>query len=176
MALAGNELTRMVEVDGLMAAVAALIAIIILLFADFKNIKLTFLTILPLFMSMGSLLGIMVIFDIKFDFINIISIPLLIGIGIDDAVHINHRYLQEGKGNMDKTISATGSAVLLTTLTTIIGFASFIPAIMRAMRSTGIVLTIAMALAFLFSILMHPSMLIIVNEKLGMNIQPFRKK
>lgn len=176
MILASNELNRIVDTDGLNAALAAFIAILVILLIDFRNIKLTVMTVMPLALSMGSLLGVMAIFHIKFDFINIISIPLLIGIGIDDAVHINHRYLQEGHGNIDKTIAATGSAVLLTTLTTIIGFASFIPAIMRAMRSTGIVLSIAMALAFLFSILMHPAMLVLVHEKLGGNIRPIGEK
>ena len=77
----------------------------------------------------------MALTGIKFDFINIISIPLLVGIGIDDSVHINHRYLIEGGGRMKETLAKTGSAVALTTITTMIGFSSFIPSLMRAMRS-----------------------------------------
>ena len=65
----------------------------------------------------------------------------------------------EGSGSIDRVVSRTGRAILLTSLTTIIGFASFIPSIMRAMRSTGIVLSIAMALAFIFSVTFHPSLL-----------------
>ena len=76
---------------------------------------------------------------------------------------------------MDRVVERTGRAVLLTSLTTIIGFASFIPSIMRAMRSTGIVLSIAMALAFLFSILFFPSVLLIVTEKLNWNICPWKR-
>jgi predicted RND superfamily exporter protein len=118
----------------------------------------------------------MAVAGIKFDFINIIAIPLLIGIGIDDAVHINHRYLLEGKGQIDRVVGKTGRAVLLTSLTTIIGFASFIPSIMRAMRSTGIVLSIAMALAFLFSILFYPSVLVIMAEKLSWALYPWKRR
>lgn len=104
----------------------------------------------------------------------IFIILLLIGIGVDDAVHISHRYLIEGKGRMEETIAKIGSAVLLTSVTTIIAFASFIPSIMRAMRSTGIVLSMAIAFAFIFSILLHPSLLIIAAEKLNLNIKPWR--
>ena len=100
--------------------------------------------------------------------------PLLIGIGIDDAVHINHRYLLEGPGNMQTVVSRTGTALLLTSVTTIIGFGSFIPSIMRAMRSSGIVLSLAMALAFLFSVFLHPAVLVILREKLGVNLGPWR--
>jgi len=78
---------------------------------------------------------------------------------------------------MNLAISETGSAVALTTITTMIGFSSFIPSIMRAMRSTGIVLTLAMALAFIYSVFLHPALLILVSEKLGWNLNPrFFKK
>ena len=175
MVLAADQMTQIARTDGVRAAIAALIVIFIVLLIDFKNLKLSILTLLPLVLSMSSLLGIMALAGIKFDFINIIAIPLLIGIGIDDAVHISHRYVLEGKGRMDRVVERTGRAVLLTSLTTIIGFASFIPSIMRAMRSTGIVLSIAMALAFLFSILFFPSVLLIVTEKLNWNIYPWKR-
>ena len=173
MVLAANQMLEIVNQDGMKAAIAALIAIFILLIIDFRNIKLSVVTLLPLLLAFVSLFGIMAITGIKFDFVNIIAVPLLIGIGIDDVVHFNHRYLLEGKGNMDRVIAKIGRAVLLTTLTTIIGFGSFIPSIMRAMRSTGIVLSIAMALAFLYSILLHPAVLIILTEKLRLNIKPW---
>jgi len=176
MVLVADQMTQIARIDGVRAAVAALITIFLLLLIDFRNLKLSLITLFPLALSMGSLLGIMAITGIKFDFINIIAIPLLIGIGIDDAVHISHRYLLEGRDRMDLVVAKTGRAVLLTSLTTIIGFASFIPSIMRAMRSTGIVLSIAMALAFLFSILFYPSVLVIMAEKLNLSLDPFKRR
>jgi predicted RND superfamily exporter protein len=173
MLLAADQMNEMAETDGIRAAVASLGAIFMLLLLDFRNLKLSLLTLLPLLLSFASLFGIMGATGIKFDFVNIISVPLLIGIGIDDAVHINHRYLIEGKGRMRLVVAKTGIAVLMTTVTTIIGFASFIPSVMRAIRSTGIVLSIAMALAFLFSVLFHPALLVIVAERLGWNIRPW---
>jgi predicted RND superfamily exporter protein len=174
--LAGDQLTIMAEQDGLRAAIFALIVIFIIMIIDFRNIKLALLTMLPLLASFLTLFGFMGLMNIKFDFLNIIVVPLLIGIGIDDAVHINHRYLKEGNGKMDLVIARTGTALLLTTLTTIFGFASFIPSVMRAMRSTGIVLTLAMTIAFLYSVLLHPAILIIVHERWGWNLAPWRKK
>ncbi|MCF6336160.1 MAG: MMPL family transporter, partial [Spirochaetales bacterium] len=156
------------------ASLFAVIVVFLILVADFRNIKLAIITMLPLLGSFITLFGIMAVTGIKFDFINIIVVPLLIGIGIDDAVHINHRYLREGKGRMNVVIAMTGTALLMTTLTTVFGFASFIPSIMRAMRSTGIFLSLSMAIAFLNSVLFHPAVLIIVTEKLGWNIKPWR--
>jgi len=176
MILVGDQMTNMAQEDGRSASIFAVIIVFLILVADFRNIKLTIITMLPLLGSFLTLFGMMAVAGIKFDFINIIVVPLLIGIGIDNAVHINHRYLREGKGKMDLVIARTGTALLMTTLTTVFGFASFIPSIMRAMRSTGIVLSLAMGIAFLYSVLFHPAVLIIVTEKLGWNIKPWRTK
>ena len=176
MVLAADQMIQIAEQDGLRAAGVALLVIFLVLVLDFRNVKLSLLTVFPLVLSFASLFGIMALAGIKFDFINIIAVPLLIGIGIDDVVHFNHRYLLEGPGRMDTVIAATGKAVLLTSLTTIIGFASFIPSVMRAMRSTGIVLSVAMALAFIFSITFHPAALLLTAERLKLNIHPWKKQ
>ncbi|MBI9098158.1 MAG: MMPL family transporter [Spirochaetaceae bacterium] len=176
MLLAGDQLSFMAEQDGVKAAVVALIVVFLILLLDFRNIKLVVLTMVSLLLSFLTLFGFMSLVGIKFDFINIIVVPLLIGIGVDDAVHINHRYLYEGKGRMGIVIGKTGTALMITSITTMVGFASFIPSVMRGMRSTGIVLSIAMVIAFSFSVLFHPGMLIIITEKLGLNIKPWGKK
>jgi predicted RND superfamily exporter protein len=172
MILAADQLTNIAEKDSVRSLIAALSAVFLILLADFRNLRLTGITFLPLGLSFASLYGLMAVFGIKFDFVNIIAIPLLVGIGIDYAVHINHRYLVEGRGRMDLALARTGTAVALTTITTMIGFSSFIPSIMRAMRSTGIVLTLAMALAFIYSILFHPAVLVLSAERLGWNLSP----
>ncbi len=176
MILVADQMNIMARQDGRTASIFAVFVVFLILVADFRNIKLALITILPLMGSFLTLFGIMAVTGIKFDFVNIIVVPLLIGIGIDDAVHISHRYLREGKGKMDLVIARTGTALLMTTLTTVFGFASFIPSIMRAMRSTGIVLSLAMAIAFLYSVFFHSAVLIIVTEKLGWNIKPWRRR
>lgn len=172
MLLAADQLTKIAETDGVRAALAALVAIFIVLLLDFRNIYLALLNLVPLACAFVSLFGIMALVGIRFDFVNIIAVPLLIGIGIDDSVHVSHRYLYEGIGRVSEAVRLTGRAILLTTLTTLIGFGSFIPSVMRAMRSTGIVVSIAMALAYLYSILLHPSLLFLMRERLGVSFEP----
>jgi len=174
MLLATDQLTKIAETDGVRAAYMALVAIFLVLLVDFKNLKLVILTMLPLMFSFVALFGFMGLTGIKFDFVNIIAVPLLIGMGVDDAVHISHRYLIEGKGSIRKTVGYTGTAVLLTTISTVIAFASFIPSVMRAMSSTGVVLSVAMTFAFLFSIVLYPALLRVIIDKTSLNIGPWR--
>lgn len=175
MLLAADQLTEIAEKDGSRAGIVAIIAIFIVLLLDFRNLKLVILTMIPLACAFVSLFGFMGLTGIKFDFINIIAVPLLIGMGVDDAVHISHRYLINGKGSIKETIEYTGTAVLLTTITTVIAFASFIPSIMRAMSSTGIVLSVAMAFAFLYSIILFPALLRLIIDRTNLSIRPWRR-
>lgn len=176
MVMISDILTVMVSIDGVKTSIIALIIVFILLVIDFRNIKLAVFTLLPLLMSFICLFAIMAISGIKLDFVNIVAIPLLIGIGIDDAVHINHRYLIEGEGNMERVIKHAGSAVLLTSITTTIGFGSFIPSPMTGLSNSGIVFGLAIILAFTFSILFYPSLLILVKEKLNLNISSWKRR
>ena len=176
MIMASDQLTIMAESDGTRASLAALAAIFLVLLLDFRNLKLAILTMIPLGLSFLALFGFMGWAGIKFDFVNIIAVPLLIGMGVDDSVHISHRYMLEGKGRLPEVVARTGSAVLLTSVTTVIAFASFIPSVMRAMRSTGIVLSIAMAFAFFFAIVFYPALLKLVADGNRLNLKPWRKK
>ncbi|MBI9101544.1 MAG: MMPL family transporter [Spirochaetales bacterium] len=176
MILVSDQLVGMAAKDGVRATFLSLIIVFLILLIDFRNFKLSIMTFIPLLFSIGTLLGFMSLFNIKFDFLNIIAIPLLIGIGIDDAVHINHRYRIEGAGGMERVITKTGTAVFMTTVTTVIGFASFIPSIMQAMKGTGIVLSLAMILTFIFSVFLHPALLVLVRERLNLSIEPWGSK
>lgn len=174
MILASNVLNDMAQSDSTRAGIAALAAIFLILLLDFHNLKLVLLTMFPLLCSFGALFGVMGYTGIEVDFINIIAFPLLIGIGVDDAVHISHRYRIEGRGGIARAVAKTGTAVLLTSVTTIIAFGSFIPSPMRAMKSTGIVLPVAIGFAFLFSIILHPAMLQLTAERFNLNIRPWK--
>jgi len=64
--------------------------------------------------------------DQKLTFFNFIALPLTIGIGIDYGTNIYSRYEQEGPGSIREVIRHTGGAVLLCSLTTVIGYASLL--------------------------------------------------
>ena len=66
--------------------------------------------------------GIMGVLGWKLDMFNIIALPLIVGMGQDDALHIFHRYEEGGADAIGKAVRETGSAIFLTTWTTCIGF------------------------------------------------------
>jgi len=88
---------------------------------------------------------------------NMIVLPLIMGIGIDDGVHVIHDFRrQAGRYRMS---SSTASAVLITSLTTMIGFGSLMIASHRGLQSLGRVLTIGVTCCMFTSLVMLPALL-----------------
>ena len=105
------------------------------------------------------ILGLMVLLDWKANFFNLIAIPLLLGMGIDDALHIYHRYREEGAGRLGRVVRETGGAVFLTTLTTCIGFSGILFANHRGLLSLAHIAVAGMILCFFASTLVLPAIL-----------------
>ncbi len=77
----------------------------------------------------GATLGL----GIKINFANFIAFPITFGIGIDYAVNVMNRYVQDGARDIRGAVRSTGGAVALCSLTTIIGYSSLLLAKNRAL-------------------------------------------
>ena len=75
--------------------------------------------------------GLMKLAGLPFTVVNVMGLPMILGIGIDDGVHLVHRWVAEGQGNLRRVFASTGKAVLLTSLTTMLGFGSLVFSIYR---------------------------------------------
>jgi predicted RND superfamily exporter protein len=145
--------------EGRMALLYASVAFILLLLADFRSLKTTLIAMTPLALSLFWMLGIMGAAGLPFSVVNVIGLPLILGIGIDDGVHIIHRYRQEGQHRLPYTMSSIGRAIFLTTLTTALGFGSLIPSSYRGYGSIGKLVTLGIVLCFVTSVVILPAIL-----------------
>ena len=151
------------RVKGLQAVLLGFGAIIVFLLIDFRSIRNTLLGLIPLIMGATWMVGLMALFGIKFNFTNFMALPLIIGIGIDDGVHILHRYKIEGPGKIPVLLRFTGRAILLTSLTTMIGFGSWGLASHRGIASMGQVLFLGVGSCFISSAVVLPALLCIID-------------
>jgi predicted RND superfamily exporter protein len=152
--------------DGRIAAALTLMVVFVLLLWDFRNLKLTLLAMVPLMVGAIWMVGIMQLIGQQLTMLNVIVIPLILGIGIDDGVHILHRYRVEGAGNIRTVFTSTGKAVMLTSLTTMLAFGSLIFATYRGLGSMGSALFIGVGTCFLTSIFILPALLTLVENSL----------
>ncbi len=145
--------------DGKIAASLTLLVVFLLLLWDFKKPRLALLAMVPLMVGAIWMLGTMHLFGLQLTLMNVIGLPLILGIGIDDGVHLLHRYRVEGAGKIKEVFTSTGKAVLLTSLTTMLAFGSLLFATYRGLASLGIALFIGVGTCFLTSIIVLPALL-----------------
>lgn len=100
--------------------------------------------------------ALMVLLDIPFNFANIIALPLLLGIGVDNGIHMITRMR---RGDREPLAHATGRAVLVSALTTLGSFGALAFSAHPGTASLGIVLSIGLVLTLVATLVMLPALL-----------------
>jgi len=154
----------LIQEKGKTAIWIGFIAILLFLTLDFLSLKYTLIAIVPLIIGATWMVGLMTLLGVKFNYNNFMALPLILGIGIDDAVHILHRYRLEGKFSIPVVMKHTGRAILLTSLTTGIGFGSMGLATHRGLASMGQVLVFGVGSCFVSSVLVLPAIITIYEK------------
>ncbi|OQY09996.1 MAG: hypothetical protein B6I29_02390 [Marinitoga sp. 4572_148] len=134
-----------------------IIFIFIVLLFDMKSFKYAILAMLPMILSIVLMLGVMGWFGIKFNVVNIIALPLIIGIGVDDGIHLIHRYRREN--NINIALKSTGKAITMTTLTTGAAFGSLVLAKYRGFIGFGLLLLLGVFFSYLITVFVVTSIL-----------------
>jgi predicted RND superfamily exporter protein len=98
--------------------------------------------------------GLLAAFHVKLNFLNMVSLPITFGIGVEYPVNYLKRYMDEKRTGADTlaasraALEGAGGAVILCSLTTLIGYISLYASTNRALNSFGL----AMALGELCSL------------------------
>ena len=120
---------------------AALVSVLVLLFL--RSFKLLLLLLLPLILAGSLTTATGTLFDIPYNFANVLVLPLIIGIGIDSGLHLALQAARRGDG-LAAVRGPTGRAVLFSALTTIASFGSLVISEHRGTSSMGALLTVGM--------------------------------
>lgn len=153
------DMLRIMLDDSVLAVVLTLTIVALILYLDLRRVTDTLLVLSPLLTALIWISGAMHLFGIRLNLYNMIAFPTVIGMGIDNGVHIFHRYRETGHGSLRLVLRTTGVALLAATLTTMVGFAGLIPATHPALTSIGILSLIGLACCFVASVTLLPALL-----------------
>ena len=149
--------TELLKVSYIEAAGWALGAIVLLVFIHFRSPTQVFLSLFPVALGSLWMVGFMGVAGIPFNPANIMTLPLVIGIGVTNGIHILNRFAEERTPAI--LGKSTGKAVLISGLTTIAGFGSLIIADHRGIRSLGWVMAVGTATCMIAAMTMLPALL-----------------
>jgi predicted RND superfamily exporter protein len=153
-----HEITEVMKAGYLRAAVWSFVVIFVLVLADFRRIRETLLAMLPLGIGAAWTLGVMALFDINFNLANLFSVPIIIGMGVDNGVNMLYRFREEGPGQ-PLLSTAVGKSVTLCSLTTIAGFGALMFARHQGIASLGLLLTAGVTAIFIATVVVLPAAL-----------------
>jgi uncharacterized protein len=139
------------------AAWYSLAAIAIMVFFHFRSLSAVVLSLLPVGIGTLWLAGLMGWFNIPINLANIMTLPLVIGIGVTNGVHILNRYAEERTPSI--LARSTGKAVLVSGLTAIAGFGSLVLAQHRGIYSLGCVMATGIAACMIAGLTFLPALL-----------------
>lgn len=127
------------------------------------------LLLLPVVVALACLLGLMRLLAIPFNAETVVITSLAIGIGVDYSVHIGERFLSARAATggaslhdaMREVLTGTGGALLGSAVTTVCGFGVLALATSPPLQRFGLVTAMSILLAFLASVVLLPSLLVL---------------
>ncbi len=144
----------------------ALIAIIGIMFILLRRVQATLLALVPVFFGGLWTIAGMALLDLDLNMANLIILPLFLGIAVDDGIHMVHRMLEEPKAAKAPLAHSTGKAIVLTSLTTIVGFGSLMAARHNGIFSLGLLSVLAVACSLVASLVVLPLILQFLPERI----------
>ena len=144
------------------AAWYSLAAIALMVLFHFRSLSAVVLSLIPVGLGTLWLGGLMGWAGVPLNLANIMTLPLVIGIGVTNGIHILNRYAEEGTPGI--LSRSTGKAVLVSGLTAIAGFGSLVLAVHRGIRSLGFIMAMGIATCMIAGLTFLPALLNLIGR------------
>jgi hydrophobe/amphiphile efflux-3 (HAE3) family protein len=142
-----------------------------ILLINFRRLSYVLLAMLALSIATIWLFGTMVLLGIDFNVIAVALTPLILGLGVDYAVHLFHNYrteIENGRTPAEAvrySVQDIGTAMFLAMLTTVIAFMSFLSSNIGPVRDFGILLALGVIYTFITAITILAALRYIIDRR-----------
>ncbi len=147
----------------------SLVVIAIVVWIDLRSTVATVSCLACLLLGMGWTLGVLTLLGVSLNLANFFSVPMLLGFGIDSCVHVMHR-AREGGGA--RTFGWTTRAVILSAVTTAVGFGTLLFAAHKGLQSLGWVMCVGSGACLACAVIVLPAALRRFPRLLGLPRTP----
>lgn len=154
---------------GITTVISFLLVFLIASIAYLKP-RIGLVALLPVIIGIIWSVGILGFIDVPFTALSTGLIALVLGIGVDFSIHLVnsiYKYLNKGKSinyALEQTLDYTGTPILLSSITTFIGFISLIFATLLGIQRLGISLAISILAVFIITITLVPAIISITYK------------
>lgn len=142
------------------ALIWSTVAITLLLLTLWRSPSRTALVLCPLLLAVLLTQAATVVLPLSFNFVNVVVLPLLIGIGVDSAIHLVERANEPASNSPSLLTSTTARAVLFSALTTIASFGTLVISGHQGIASLGALLVVGMVFTLAANLILLPALLV----------------
>ncbi len=133
-------------------------ATVLVVIASFRFRRAFVPVLFALIVGVAWMTGALALLGAKLNFLNFMALPITFGIGVDYAVNIAHRHLQDG--DPVNVVRRTGGAVILCSMTTLLGYLALVTSVNLAVGSLGVAAVLGEVTCLLGGVLVLPSVLV----------------
>ena len=162
------DLVNAIRQEAPILTLASFIAVMIFVAVVVRRSKASSLVIVcTVLVGIIAMLGFGALLKIKLNFFNFIALPLTFGIGVDYAINIALRLSKDNLSKLEFAFRHTGMAVVLCSLTTIIGYSVLILANNQALSSFGMIAIVGEVTCLFSAMLLAPALLVLLLKRFG---------
>lgn len=158
----------------------ALVLVSIVLFFFHRTVKGIIIAFLPPTFALALTFGVLGVVQPELTVVSVAIIALLMGLGVDYSIHLMNRFAEEHTiedkvERIEKILRFTGRAVLLSTVTTMIGFASLMISSMSPIVTFGFGCAIGIFFCFISAIILVPCLALILKFEKKDHVPSWKK-
>lgn len=150
--------------DGVFASISAFVGVFLVVLGLFRFTRTTLLVMGTLAVGVAWLGAFAMLTGVKVNFANFIAFPITFGIGVDYAVNVMSRFQSDGERDIRPAIRATGGAVALCSVTTVVGYSSLLLAENQALFLFGLLAVLGEIVCLVAGVLLLPAVLILTSK------------
>ena len=158
------DVVRTVQADGKRMGLLVAGFLLLVLLVSLRSLRGAIICMLTLGGAMALTIGGMVVTGTRVGMYNMIVLPAILGVGIDGAIHLYHRFNEMGRDRLGEVMRTTGLAVVAASLTTAGGFAGLLFQGHLGIRSIGELAVIGILAAMLSVFLLMPALLLLSGQ------------
>ena len=158
----------------------ALLFVSIVLFFFHRTLKGIIIAFLPPAFAIVLTFGVLGMVQPELTIISVAIIALLLGLGVDYSIHLMNRFVEEYNiedrtNRIEKILRFTGKAVFLSTVTTMIGFASLMISSMSPIVTFGFGCAIGILFCFISATILVPCLVLVLKFEKKDHIPSWKK-
>jgi predicted RND superfamily exporter protein len=169
-----RDLQRQVLHDSRRALVFTAAGILLTVYLCFRSLRVSLIVLIPIVFGVVTTFGLLLLVRHRFSFMSITAIPLIIGIGIDNGIHLVRRYQESDRNEILAIAKASGAALIQSNLTTMVGFGALMTSSFAPLVEMGLVTLLGVALALAGGLLLVPAVMVLEERRTAVDASTAR--